>query len=209
MCIFEIGWHEVCHPLAIKRSTWILVRWGIISPRFEKRKTFSLRRNWFHQQRRGEKMSATCSLFPPAAWGPLAFLPATLSELMPYHFGCIYWLEGRRLKGMRLHRAHQKRKWKWKSLNCIWLFVIPRDYTVRGIPQARILEWLAFPFTRGSSQPRDQTQVSLICRQILFQLSHKGSPGHLEGRGYWDYLGACLPQGLVSSEKGHCSCRVT
>ena len=34
------------------------------------------------------------------------------------------------------------------------------DYTVHGILQARILEWLAFPFSRGSSQPRDQTQVS-------------------------------------------------
>ena len=28
-------------------------------------------------------------------------------------------------------------------------------YTVRGILQARILEWIAFPFSRGSSQPRD------------------------------------------------------
>ena len=32
----------------------------------------------------------------------------------------------------------------------------PKDYTVHGIPQARILEWVAFPFSRGSSQPRDQ-----------------------------------------------------
>ena len=35
------------------------------------------------------------------------------------------------------------------------------DYTVHGILQARILEWVAFPFSRGSFQPRDQTQVSL------------------------------------------------
>ena len=35
-------------------------------------------------------------------------------------------------------------------------------YTVHGILQARILEWLAFPFSRGSSQPRDWTQVSHI-----------------------------------------------
>ena len=32
------------------------------------------------------------------------------------------------------------------------------DYTVHGILQARILEWVAFPFSRGSSQPRDQTR---------------------------------------------------
>ena len=36
------------------------------------------------------------------------------------------------------------------------------DYTVHGILQARILGWVAFPFSRGSSQPRDQTQVSRI-----------------------------------------------
>ena len=38
----------------------------------------------------------------------------------------------------------------------------PMDYTVHGILQARILEWVAFPFSRGSSQPRDGTQVSCI-----------------------------------------------
>ena len=31
----------------------------------------------------------------------------------------------------------------------------PMDYTVRGILQARILEWVAFPFSRGSPQTRD------------------------------------------------------
>ena len=31
----------------------------------------------------------------------------------------------------------------------------PKDYTVHGILQARILAWVAFPFSRGSSQPRD------------------------------------------------------
>ena len=35
----------------------------------------------------------------------------------------------------------------------------PMDYTVHGILQARIVEWVAFPFTGGSSQPRDRTQV--------------------------------------------------
>ena len=38
----------------------------------------------------------------------------------------------------------------------------PMDYTVHGILQARILEWVAMPFSRGSSQPRDWTQVSCI-----------------------------------------------
>ena len=38
----------------------------------------------------------------------------------------------------------------------------PMDYTVHGILQARTLEWVAFPFSKGSAQPRDQTQVSHI-----------------------------------------------
>ena len=38
----------------------------------------------------------------------------------------------------------------------------PHGYIVHGLLQARILEWVAFPFSRGSSQPRDRTQVSLI-----------------------------------------------
>ena len=38
----------------------------------------------------------------------------------------------------------------------------PMDYTVHRILQARMLEWLAFPFSRESSQPRDQSQVSHI-----------------------------------------------
>ena len=38
----------------------------------------------------------------------------------------------------------------------------PMDYTVYGILQARILEWVAFPFSRVSSQPRDWTQVSCV-----------------------------------------------
>ena len=38
----------------------------------------------------------------------------------------------------------------------------PMDYTVHGILQARVLEWVAFAFSRGPSQPRDRTQVSRI-----------------------------------------------
>ena len=53
------------------------------------------------------------------------------------------------------------------------------DYTVHRILWARILEWRIFPFSRRSSQPRDQTQVSHIAGR-LYQLSHKGSPRILQ-----------------------------
>ena len=43
---------------------------------------------------------------------------------------------------------------------------LPGSY-VHGILQARILEWVAVPFSRGSFQPRDQTQVSHIADSLL------------------------------------------
>ena len=38
----------------------------------------------------------------------------------------------------------------------------PPGSSVLGIFQARILEWVAMPFSRGSSQPRDRTRVSYV-----------------------------------------------
>ena len=43
----------------------------------------------------------------------------------------------------------------------------PADYTVHGILQAKILELVIFPFSRGSSQPRDQTQVSSVAGRFF------------------------------------------
>ena len=43
----------------------------------------------------------------------------------------------------------------------------PMDYTVHGILQAIILEWVAVPFSRGSSQLRDGTQVSHIAGRFF------------------------------------------
>ena len=39
-------------------------------------------------------------------------------------------------------------------------------YTVHGVLQARILEWEALPFSRGSTQPRNRTQVSHIAGSL-------------------------------------------
>ena len=47
------------------------------------------------------------------------------------------------------------------SQSCLTLCTL-LDYTVYGILQARILERVAFSFPRGSSQPRDRTQISRI-----------------------------------------------
>ena len=47
----------------------------------------------------------------------------------------------------------------------------PTDYTVPGILQARVLEWVAYPFSRGLPNPGAPN-----CRRILCQLSHQGNP---------------------------------
>ena len=43
----------------------------------------------------------------------------------------------------------------------------PLDYTVLGILQAKILEWVAIPFSREPAQSRDRTQVSCIAGRFL------------------------------------------
>ena len=51
--------------------------------------------------------------------------------------------------------------------------------SVHGIFQARLLEWVAMPFSRGSFQPWDQTcisYVSCISRCVLYHQHHLGSP---------------------------------
>ena len=50
----------------------------------------------------------------------------------------------------------------------------PMDNTIHGILQARVLEWVAFPFSRGSSQPRDWTQVSHTADSL--PVHYQGSP---------------------------------
>ena len=52
--------------------------------------------------------------------------------------------------------------WKVKVAQLCPILCNPVDYRVHGILQARILQWVAFPFSRGSSPPRDWTQVSHI-----------------------------------------------
>ena len=55
----------------------------------------------------------------------------------------------------------------------------PMNYTACGILQARILKWVAFPFSRGSSQPRDRTQVSHIAGGFFTSLTTR------EAQEYW------------------------
>ena len=80
----------------------------------------------------------------------------------------------------------------------------PMDYTVHRILQARKPEQVAFFFSRGSSQPRDRTHPH--CRQIFYELSHKGSPRILEWVTYPFSSGSSWPRNRtqVSCTTGRC-----
>ena len=65
--------------------------------------------------------------------------------------------------------------------SCEWLFCNPMDCSLPGssvhrILQARILEWVATPFSRGSYWPKDWTQVSCTAGGFLTVVSHQRSP---------------------------------
>ena len=64
-----------------------------------------------------------------------------------------------------------------KSRSVMSALCNPNDYTVHGILQARILEGVDFPFSRGSSQPRNGTQVSCIAGRF-FTAEPQGKPNY-------------------------------
>ena len=94
-------------------------------------------------------------------------------------------------------------KWKWESLSQVRLFSTPMDYTVHGILQARILEWVAVPFPRRSSQPRDWTQVSRIAGGFFISWA-QGKPKNT-GMGSLFFLQQIFP--TQGSNQGLLHCR--
>ena len=70
-------------------------------------------------------------------------------------------------------------------LSRVWLFTTPwtvalwSGSAVHGVSQARILEWVAISFSRGSFQFRDLTHISRIGRQVFFTTEPPGKPHKL------------------------------
>ena len=64
---------------------------------------------------------------------------------------------GGRLEAQLKVKVAQSCPTLWDPMDCS-----PPGSSVHGISQARVLEWVAMPCSKGSSQPRDQTQVSCI-----------------------------------------------
>ena len=81
------------------------------------------------------------------------------------------------VQGERTHRCEclsvhlwETNDHKWSEVkvaqSCLTLWD-PTDYTIHGILWAIILEWVVFPFSRGSSQPRDRTPVSPVAGRFF------------------------------------------
>ena len=86
-------------------------------------------------------------------------------------------------------------KWKW-SLSVVSNSLWPVDYSppsssVHGILQARILGWVAISFSRGSSWPRDRTQVSHIAGRHFNLCTTREALGNALVPYKWNYI-CCL-----------------
>ena len=68
------------------------------------------------------------------------------------------WLKIHSKQQKQFYKGKEKVKVTWSDLT----LCDPMDYAVHGTLQAGRLEWVAFPFSRRSSQHRDRTQVSCI-----------------------------------------------
>ena len=99
--------------------------------------------------------------------GPEGCVPPVLARAQRWRGGAVVPPRPRKagLLGPRKERKERKKE-REVTQSCPTL-CDPMDYSlpgssVHGISQARILQWVAIPFSKGSSQPRDRTQVSCI-----------------------------------------------
>ena len=89
------------------------------------------------------------------------------------------WLPKNRLGMLRLWAHWKESESVIASVmsNSLWPHELqPQGSSVHGIVQARILEWVAIPFSRGSSQPRDQTWVSYIVGRFFTMWATREAP---------------------------------
>ena len=112
-------------------------------------------------------------------------------------FTCFSLLWIRRLS--RDKRVHVIDNWLKVVQSCP-TFCDPMDYTVHGLLQVRILEWVAFPFSRDLPNPGIEPRSPAL-QVNSYQLSHKGSPRIEEWVAYPFSSGSSWPrnqnQGLL------------
>ena len=94
-----------------------------------------------------------------SSWGPenWSLLPPCDTWSLPILPSIKQIRKLKRRDEIRLAQGPTEKKVKAKVAQSCPTLCDPMDYTVHAILQARTLEWVAFPFSRGSSQTRDQT----------------------------------------------------
>ena len=123
--------------------------------------------------------SKVCSKFRPCSYG------CWVCFVLSWDFERYCLNRGRRTWGsgsVGIRASAPTSVWSWVTLGmlvwCVWVpqscltLCNPTDcgppgFSVHRILQARILEWIDIPFSRGSSQPRDQTRVSDIASRFF------------------------------------------
>ena len=95
-------------------------------------------------------------------WLEWVAIPFSRGSSQPRAWTWVSCIAGRFFTVWATREAHRLYNLKVKVDQSCPTLCDPMDYTVHGILQARILEWVAFPFSRGSSLPRDWTQISHI-----------------------------------------------
>ena len=106
------------------------------------------------------------TLLRPQSWSSDTTIHSLYLEFFQHLYNCMY--------SSLCANLLQSCLTLWDPMN----FSLPGS-SVHGILQARILKWAGMPFSRGSSQPRNQTcvsYVSCIGRQVLYHQCHLGSP---------------------------------
>ena len=121
-------------------------------------------------------------------WGPLIYSHGRMIKMRPKN--------GTSFISRQLYVQKEKKKKNSSLLDCCsWFCLVAKSYltlcdpkdcsppgsSVHRISQARILEWVAISFSRGSSHPRDWAQVSCIGRWILY---HWATREDIITRGY-------------------------
>ena len=90
--------------------------------------------------------------------------------------------------------------------DCLWppTDCSPPGSSIHGILQARILERIDIPFSRGSSQSRDWTQTPWISGRFSYHLSHLGSHRSMDRITYsWKCL---ICRNIIQTGTPNCTC---
>ena len=114
---------------------------------------------------------SSCGPWAQLPWGTWDLPGPGIESVLCIGRGILHHLATREALYIYIYVCEVTQLWLCNSMDCS-----PPGSSVCGFLQARILEWVAMSSSRGSSQPRDWTQISRITGRRFTDLSHQGSP---------------------------------